>query len=74
LAEAGYPDGLTIKIIPPPSTLFKDIAVAIQDQLAKVGIKVEVELVEQARFQEYDRKGFQNGLTIGVMVAGSNWV
>lgn len=44
LAEAGYPNGLKIKLLVPTSPEFQQEAQVIQAQLAKVGIESEIEL------------------------------
>lgn len=43
LADAGYPDGLTLKLIVPVGKYFvdRDAVIAIKEQLAQVGINVE---------------------------------
>ncbi len=48
LAEAGYPDGLTLNLWTPEGRYLKDrqIAEAIQGQLAKVGIKTNLRVME----------------------------
>ena len=62
LAEAGYPNGFKTKIIPMPFGIERDIMVSIQAFLAKVGIQVDLELVNYGKFSEYREKGWQNAL------------
>jgi len=53
LAEAGYPNGLTVKMICPLGKFFvdRDAVVAIKEQLAQVGINVEpLSLVDAPTF------------------------
>jgi len=47
LAEAGYADGLTLKLkLPKEYQIHVDTGLIIKDQLAKVGINVETEIIE----------------------------
>jgi peptide/nickel transport system substrate-binding protein len=47
LAEAGYPDGFTLKIaVPSNYSMHVDTAQVIVNQLAKAGVKAEIELKE----------------------------
>ena len=56
LAEAGYPNGLTIKTIHTTLTGMQTLIEAVQAQLKKVGINLDVELVEHATFHAQIRK------------------
>lgn len=56
LAEAGYPNGFTTTIHVNPS-LNKDTALAVQNDLAKVGIKVNLDFPTQAKFFTYNGTG-----------------
>jgi peptide/nickel transport system substrate-binding protein len=60
LVEAGYPNGIKIKIIPMPGTE-KDFMVALQGYLAKVGITADLEPVDMGKYMDYRRKGWKNG-------------
>jgi len=60
LAEAGYPDGFTIKLTGPNDRYVQDeqIAQAVATQLAKVGIRVELDIKPKAIFfPEIDQHG-----------------
>src|SRR6185369_2920004 len=56
LTEAGYPNGLTIKTIHTTLTGMQTLIEAVQAQLKKVGINLDIELVEHATFHAQIRK------------------
>jgi peptide/nickel transport system substrate-binding protein len=57
LAEAGYPEGLTIKnYFISKSFFYPKVTVLAQEQLKKVGINVELQLVEHATYHDNIRK------------------
>ncbi|HKE41706.1 MAG TPA: ABC transporter substrate-binding protein [Casimicrobiaceae bacterium] len=56
LAEAGYPNGVTIKTIHTTLTGMQTLIEAVQAQLKKVGINLDIELVEHATFHAQIRK------------------
>lgn len=56
LAEAGYPDGLTIKMISSQMPSYATMDQLLQAQLAKAGIKLELEPVEHATWHQMIRK------------------
>jgi peptide/nickel transport system substrate-binding protein len=56
LAEAGYPNGVTIKTIHTTLTGMQTFIEAVQAQLKKAGINLEIELVEHATFHAQIRK------------------
>ena len=56
LTEAGYPNGLTIKTIHTTLTGMLTLIEAVQAQLKKVGINLDIELVEHATFHAQIRK------------------
>jgi peptide/nickel transport system substrate-binding protein len=60
LSEAGYAKGFKIKIAP-HFAIDRDIMVSIQNYLGKVGISVEIEVVDQGKYTDYRRKGYKNG-------------
>jgi len=53
LADAGYPDGFTYNIIVTPTGMDRDMMVAVQSYLSKVGIEVTLDFVEYAKYLEY---------------------
>ena len=61
LTEAGYPNGFKTRIIA-QSTANKDLVVAIQAFLGKIGIQADLEFVEQAKFTEYTGTTWNNAL------------
>jgi peptide/nickel transport system substrate-binding protein len=56
LKEAGYPNGVTIKTIHTTLTGMQTLIEAVQAQLKKVGINLDIELVEHATFHAQIRK------------------
>jgi peptide/nickel transport system substrate-binding protein len=56
LTEAGYPNGITIKTIHTTLTGMQTLIEAVQAQLKKVGINLDIELVEHATFHAQIRK------------------
>ena len=56
LAEAGYPNGITIKTIHTTLTGMQTLIEAVQAQLKKAGINLDIELVEHATFHAQIRK------------------
>jgi peptide/nickel transport system substrate-binding protein len=56
LKEAGYPDGLTIKTIHTTLVGMETFIEAIQAQLKKVGINLDIQLVEHATYHAQIRK------------------
>ncbi len=73
LKEAGYPQGFKARLIP-HYMLDRDIAVAIQGYLNAVGIQIELELVDQAKYIDYRRKGWRNALLIQGLALHSNYL
>jgi peptide/nickel transport system substrate-binding protein len=56
LAEAGHPDGITIKAIVSNISAQQPIMEIIQAQLAKAGIKLEMQVVDHPTYQSQIRK------------------
>ncbi|MBI2907337.1 MAG: hypothetical protein HYX92_06765 [Chloroflexi bacterium] len=48
LTEAGYPDGFTVKTLVRAEKNFEDMSVYMADQLAKIGVKLELDVKESA--------------------------
>jgi peptide/nickel transport system substrate-binding protein len=57
LADAGYPTGFKTQLLPCPLGLNRDIWVAVQQQLAAVGIVAELKFLEMSAFNEYRTPG-----------------
>ena len=62
LTEAGYPDGLTTTLYANAS--FQDFAVIIQDQLAEIGITLELEFPEAGRISDLNYNGWEGLLAV----------
>src|SRR5439155_25980671 len=57
LAEAGLPNGFTIKnFFVSKSFFFPKLAILMQEQLKKVGIVLDIQIVEHATYHEHIRK------------------
>lgn len=56
LTEAGYPNGVTVKTIHTTLTGMQTLIEAVQAQLKKAGITLDIELVEHATFHANIRK------------------
>ena len=56
LAEAGHPDGITLKAIVSNVSAQQPIMEVIQAQLAKAGIKLEMQVVDHPTYQSQVRK------------------
>jgi peptide/nickel transport system substrate-binding protein len=65
LAEAGFANGFKTQLLPNPTALNKDIWVAIQSQLGKVGINAELKFLEVAKFDEYRNTGTWKNAILG---------
>lgn len=61
LAEAGYPNGFTVKTLVVAQRRFQDLSVFMADQLSKIGIKLELDIREMAvRTQMLNQGAFNN--------------
>ena len=61
LAEAGYPNGFSTKIIVMPGMVDRDVMVAVQRFLGEVGIKVELEFPDTGAYTTYRLKQPHHG-------------
>ncbi|MDR3258194.1 MAG: glutathione ABC transporter substrate-binding protein [Fusobacteriaceae bacterium] len=57
LKEAGYPDGIKVKIWLNDNQARKDIAVIIQDQIKEIGVDLALEMVEWGAFLDQTSRG-----------------
>lgn len=57
LAEAGYPEGFTIKGYCPQIPTYRVPITYVQDQLAKIGVKYDLQIVDYPTFNEKLLKG-----------------
>ena len=69
LAEAGYPNGLTVKFKINQAAMYSKPAEVIQEQLRKVGINAELELMERATYLEEVTKKFNYDISLYVITA-----
>lgn len=66
LAQAGYPDGFTVRLLATSQYAFhQDTAIAVQAELKKVGIEVELDLPDWATRQEKTLKGDHDFVVVG---------
>jgi peptide/nickel transport system substrate-binding protein len=72
LTEAGFPNGFKSKIIA-SSTANKDIVVALQSYLSKIGIAVELEFVDAAKYQAYQTGTWNNALLYTTLIHYPNY-
>jgi ABC-type transport system substrate-binding protein len=61
MKDAGYPTGFKTSIIT-ASSFTRDPIVAIQAQLAAIGIQADIKVVEFAAWNDYVNKGWDNAL------------
>ena len=73
MAASAYPDGFTTKLYASNenTALYTSIGVALQDQLSKIGINVELELLEPAIWVEQFRNA-SDGFMVGAHGFGMN--
>jgi peptide/nickel transport system substrate-binding protein len=72
LTEAGFPSGFKSRLIAPSSTS-RDLMAIMQSYLGAVGIKVEIELPEAAKFSSYMGGTWDNALIVGSVVEIANY-
>ena len=73
LADAGYPDGFKTQLLPSPLGLNRDIWVAVQSQLAVVGIDAELKFLDMAAFNDYRTPGtWENAIVADTIPAWGN--
>src|SRR5690606_34903966 len=65
LAEAGYPDGLTVKMISSQLPSYESSNQILQAQLEEVGINLELEPVEHATWHQMIRQDLSPLVTYG---------
>jgi len=70
LAEAGYPNGFTTKLIA-ANTDDRDMIVAVQADLADVGITAELELIDMAKWGEIRQTGWNGLFLAGCGIIGN---
>jgi len=65
LADAGYPNGFKTQLLPCPLGLQRDVWVAVQQQLAEVGIDCELKFLDMAAFNDYRTPGTWENAIVG---------
>jgi peptide/nickel transport system substrate-binding protein len=73
LTEAGYPNGFKTRIIAQAATANRDLIVAIQAYLGKIGIVCDLEFVEQAKYTEYTGNTWKNALIYASVGQSANF-
>jgi ABC-type transport system substrate-binding protein len=73
LAEAGYSNGFTMKLIYGTSQTPPDAAVAIQQYLSKVGITVDVQQVSSTQRTDFFTNGWEGVITYNIF-AGREYI
>jgi len=68
MKEAGYPNGFKASIIS-SSSFNKDPLIAVQAQMAAIGITIDLKMVEFAAWNDYVNKGWDNALLYGLQGA-----
>lgn len=72
LTEAGYPTGFKTKIIA-QNTANRDMVVALQSFLNKIGLQVELEFVDTAKYQAYQTGTWNNALLYANIIHYPNY-
>ncbi|MBD9596399.1 ABC transporter substrate-binding protein [Ensifer sp. ENS05] len=60
LAEAGHPDGLSVQMLVRKNPLFEPVGVFLKDQWEKIGVKVTIDIQENAAYADKLNKGDYN--------------
>ncbi|MBN1188295.1 MAG: ABC transporter substrate-binding protein [Dehalococcoidales bacterium] len=71
LADAGYPDGFKTTLASPFTQ--RDVMVAIQGYLGKVGIMADIDTINFGQYMEYSQKGWNNMILITPLTHYVNW-
>ncbi len=69
LAEAGYPNGLKVRFKINQAAMYSKPSEVIQEQLRKVGINAELELMERATYLDDVTKKFNYDISLYVITA-----
>jgi len=73
LGEAGYGSGVTINFYVTNDPPGSDMSQAIAEQWEEIGVHVNIELLPSAKFEEYGRTGWNNGLLYVAPQGPSDW-
>jgi peptide/nickel transport system substrate-binding protein len=66
LADAGYPNGFSTKLLADTSSSDKDAVTAIQAYMNAVGIKTELNIIDFASYGNFRTKGWNNAVLAGM--------
>jgi peptide/nickel transport system substrate-binding protein len=72
LTEAGYPSGVSIKIYASAVEVDQDAAIAIQGQLGKIGIQVDLQYLQYDAYNNYAMKGWNNACLMAMFGLNAN--
>jgi peptide/nickel transport system substrate-binding protein len=72
MTEAGYPDGFKTSIIY-PNSVNRDMIVAIQSYLSKIGIQASLDFKEAASFASIQQGTWKNGLVVATVFEYPNY-
>jgi peptide/nickel transport system substrate-binding protein len=74
LSDAGYADGFTIDCLGSTVTTFRDMVVAEQGMLAKIGITMNINLIDHATYSDQINKGWDGFAAAGKLIdANMGW-
>ena len=74
LTEAGYANGLTIPLLGSTVTTFKDMVVAEQGMLAKIGVTMNINLIDHPQYNTAIQKGWDGFAAAGKLIdANMGW-
>jgi len=74
LTEAGYPNGFTTSILGSSVTSFKDMLVAEQGMMAKIGVTVNINIIDHPAYKTAVSKGWDGYATAGLLIdANLGW-
>jgi peptide/nickel transport system substrate-binding protein len=64
MSEAGYANGFKTTLIINPTAGERDVAVAVQSYLSKIGITAELEFPTASKYNDYATQGWKNGVIL----------
>jgi peptide/nickel transport system substrate-binding protein len=74
LQEAGYGEGFEMNFLVSGDEPGRSVAVAVQANWLEIGVKANIQMLESAKFEEYQRTGWNNGLLYGSPTGPNDWV
>jgi len=72
LTEAGYPNGFEMNLLCTNDEPGKSISIAVQNNWIELGLDINIEILESAKFEEYGRTGW-SGMLYAAPQGASNW-